>query len=162
MATLTLKQQSFAHSWASGMTKADAYRSAYDCASMSPAAIRVEACRLSQHPNITLIASEITQQIDAELVQLAAYDKKKAFEDASKDRDLAHQERQAGAAVSATKLKAQLAGHLDDASGADRALEGLASLMQSISERSKHATLNYLKLSLIKFSNLDNSRIMVQ
>lgn len=66
----------------------------------------------------------------------------KVFEDASKDRDLAHQERQAGAAVSATKLKAQLAG--------------------SISKRSKHATLNCLKLSLIKFSNLDNSRIMVQ
>ena len=118
--------------------------------------------RLSQHPSVALMADEITQQIDAELVQLAAYDREKVFEDASKDRDLAHQERQAGAAVSATKLKAQLAGHLDDASGADRALEGLASLMQPISERSKHATLNYLKLSLIKFSNLDNSRIMVQ
>ena len=144
------------------MSKADAYRSAYSCASMSPAAIRFEACRLSQHPNITLIASEITQQIDAELVQLAAYDREKAFEDASKDRNLAHQERQASAAVSATKLKAQLAGHLDDASCADRALEGLASLMLSISKRSKHATLNCLKISLIKFSNLDNSRIMVQ
>tara|TARA_R110000751_G_scaffold225191_1_gene327128 strand:- start:1993 stop:2286 length:294 start_codon:yes stop_codon:yes gene_type:complete len=69
----------------------------------------------------------------AELVELEGYSRGEAFRDAHNDRDLAHQERQAGAAVSATKLKAQLAGHLDDKTSADKALEGLASLMLSIS-----------------------------
>jgi phage terminase small subunit len=114
------------------MSKADAYRNAYDCRSMSPAAVRVEACRLSQNPNVALMVKEIDQRIETELVQLAAYDRQKAFEDASKDRDLAHQQKQAGAAVSATKLKAQIAGHLDDRTQEDSSLQALAQLIEQV------------------------------
>ena len=114
------------------MTKADAYRNAYNCNSMSPAAIRVEACRFSQNPNVALMVKEIDQRIETELVQLAAYDRQKAFEDASQDRDLAHQQKQAGAAVSATKLKAQIAGHLDDRTQENNALAALAQLVDQV------------------------------
>jgi hypothetical protein len=129
---LTNKQQTFARCWAIGMTKADAYRAAYNCKRMSPAAIRVEACRLSQNPSVTLMAEGINQHIEAELVQLAAYERQDAFRQAQEDRVLAHREGQAGAAVSATKLSSQIAGHLDDKSGSDIALEALAQLVEQV------------------------------
>ena len=78
------------------------------------------------------MVKDIDKRIETELVQLAAYDRQKAFEDASKDRDLAHQQKQAGAAVSATKLKAQIAGHLDDRSQEDSALQALAQLVEQV------------------------------
>jgi hypothetical protein len=99
---------------------------------MSPTAIRVEACRLSQHPNIALLASEVTQQIEAEVVQLAAYERQDAFRQAQEDRVLAHREGQAGAAVSATKLSSQIAGHLTDTKEESGALLALAQLIEQV------------------------------
>jgi hypothetical protein len=141
LVSLTPKQEAFAHHWAIGMTKADAYRSAYDCTTMSPAAIRIEACRLSQHPSVALMADTVKQEIQAESVSIAAYSRDHAFQDADADRALAHRIDQPGAAVSATKLKAQLAGHMDDKNSSDKALEALADLMASIARAGGDGTL---------------------
>lgn len=131
---LTSKQEHLATLLGMGHTKAGAYRQAYDVdPTRVDGALRVDAYKACTHPNVSLLANRIRQDAMAELVELEGYSRGEAFKDASKDRDLAHQERQAGAAVSATKLKAQLAGHLDDKTSADKALEGLASLMLSIS-----------------------------
>ena len=51
---LTAKQEAFAQAVASGMTQADAYRTAYDCENSSDAAIHEEASRLIRHPEVSL------------------------------------------------------------------------------------------------------------
>ena len=132
MGSLTPKQEAFARCWAIGMTKADAYRNAYDCRSMSPAAIRVEACRLSQNPSIALMVKEIGLRIEDELIQLAAYERQDAFRQAQEDRVLAHRKGQAGAAVAATKLSSQIAGHLTDNKEESGALAALAQLVEQV------------------------------
>jgi hypothetical protein len=52
---LTMKRQAFVHAYLeNGGNATDAYRRSHNCEKMSDAAIRVEACRLLRHPNITL------------------------------------------------------------------------------------------------------------
>jgi phage terminase small subunit len=49
---LTAKQELFAAFVAGGLNKAESYRRAYHTTGMSAAAIKVEGCRLSQHPKV--------------------------------------------------------------------------------------------------------------
>lgn len=61
-AELTEKQQNFVINVTTGMNKAEAYRAAYDAENMSPAAIRVAACRLAQQPNVSLILDALAAE----------------------------------------------------------------------------------------------------
>ena len=66
---LTPKQEAFIATYEISMSAAHAYRTAYDCAAMSEAAIRVEGARLLKHPVISLRVSslaEATQQMALE------------------------------------------------------------------------------------------------
>ena len=49
---LTAKQEAFAQAVAGGMTQADAYRSAYDCANSNEQTIYDEASDLMRHPEV--------------------------------------------------------------------------------------------------------------
>lgn len=60
---LTGKQEAFAQAVASGMTQADAYRSAYDAENMGGNSIGVEACRLMADPIISLRVKELKEAI---------------------------------------------------------------------------------------------------
>ena len=68
----------------------------------------------------------------AETIGLEAYSRAHAFDDAVSDRKLAHDTNNAGAAVSTTKLKAQIAGHLDDRTQENNALAALAQLVDQV------------------------------
>ena len=57
--SLTAKQEAFAQAVASGMTQADAYRSAYDCGNSSEATIYDEASDLMRHPEIAPRVTEL-------------------------------------------------------------------------------------------------------
>jgi len=52
--TLTPKQEKFAQRYIELGNASEAYRQAYDAENMSPEAIKVEACRLLQNPNVAL------------------------------------------------------------------------------------------------------------
>jgi hypothetical protein len=59
---LTAKQEEFAQGVGTrGETLAASYRAAYDAASMSPAAVHVEACRLMQNPAVALRINALVQ-----------------------------------------------------------------------------------------------------
>jgi hypothetical protein len=115
------------------VSKAQAYHESYDVPKDSRAKwIRDEASLLAQDPGVTRAVQALVNRIEDEVVSVTTYDRQKAFEDANQDRDLAHQQKQAGAAVYATKLKAQIAGHLTDNKEESGALLALAQLVEQV------------------------------
>jgi len=60
---LTAKQEAFAQAVASGMTQADAYRSAYDCKSSSDKTVHDEASDLMRHPEIAPRVAHLKEQL---------------------------------------------------------------------------------------------------
>lgn len=63
--TLTSKQEAFAQAVSSGMTQADAYRSAYDCENSKEQTIYDEASDLMRHP-------EVSPRVESLKAELAA------------------------------------------------------------------------------------------
>ena len=61
---LTLKQQTFADLIATGQRQSAAYRSAYDAADMSPAAVWNEASRLVRHPEVAQRVGLLKQEAE--------------------------------------------------------------------------------------------------
>lgn len=66
---LTAKQEGFAQKYVETGSATDAYRFAYDCKSMGAPTIHVEACKLVDHPKISIriaelkkIASEVAEE----------------------------------------------------------------------------------------------------
>lgn len=59
---LTVKQEAFASSVASGATLAASYRAAYDAGAMSASAIHNEASRLMDHPGVAQRVNHLVQQ----------------------------------------------------------------------------------------------------
>jgi hypothetical protein len=119
-----------------------AYSQAYDVPLDCKAGwLRREAWKMGQRPDIAMTAKQVRSEIVAETVGLEAFTRDEAFQQSQEDHALAHAEKQAGAAVSATKLSAQIAGHMDDTNPSDRALEALAELMASIARAGGDGTL---------------------
>lgn len=56
---LTMKQFNFAKAWFETGVKAESYRIAYNAENMSPEAIRVEAMRVSENPNVALMVDHM-------------------------------------------------------------------------------------------------------
>lgn len=61
--TLTAKQEAFAQAVASGMTQADAYRSAYDAENMGDDTIYVKASELMSDGKVSVRVSELKEAI---------------------------------------------------------------------------------------------------
>ena len=59
---LTPKQEKFAQKYIETSNASEAYRQAYDAHNMSPEAIRVEACRLLQSPNVALTVLRLREE----------------------------------------------------------------------------------------------------
>lgn len=60
---LTAKQENFAQAIASGMTQADAYRTAYDCENSSDPVILNEASLLMKSHDISMRVKELKEQV---------------------------------------------------------------------------------------------------
>jgi hypothetical protein len=64
---LTAKQDAFAVNYAcKGMTKADAYRLAYNTTNMKDKQVYEEACKLSKHPKVTQRANELLDEMQVD------------------------------------------------------------------------------------------------
>jgi len=105
---LTPKQSAFARHYIELGNASEAYRQAYDAENMSPEAIRVEACRLLEHPNVSLAVNAMKEDI-VERHKITVDDLIRELEEA---RSAAlHQEKpQAAAMVAATMGKAKILG----------------------------------------------------
>lgn len=68
---LTPKQDKFARCVASGMTQADAYRSAYNTANMQDSTIHNEAYKLMQSQEITTRIQELRNDLDDDAIMSA-------------------------------------------------------------------------------------------
>lgn len=60
---LTAKQENFAQAIASGMTQADAYRTAYDCENSCDEAIWSNASQLMKHTEVSQRVKELKEQV---------------------------------------------------------------------------------------------------
>lgn len=65
MSNLTPKQEKFARNIVKGMNPSDAYRNAYDCDKMTDEAIKVEANRTYNHPNISQRIKELADKVES-------------------------------------------------------------------------------------------------
>ncbi len=104
---LTEKQESFAVLCVKLGSQAEAYRQAYDTdPNARDSWIYVEASQLADHPKVSLRIKEL-QDKAAKRNEFTIH---KAFQELEDARKLAHDEGQAGAAVSAVTAKVKLAG----------------------------------------------------
>lgn len=71
MSNLTPKQKRFARNIVKGMNPSDAYRDAYDCIKMSDDAIKVEANRLYNHPNVSQEIVNLSSKVDDRTIMTA-------------------------------------------------------------------------------------------
>lgn len=115
---LTSKQRNFAELVKQGEHPETAYQSTYDCENSSPATIKRAALKLLNHTGIKAYLDHYERvRQNAEATQLAAHtalDKAGVIAMALEDRALARANQQSGAAVSATRLVADLMGMIID------------------------------------------------
>ena len=132
---LTNKQQTYATLLGSSdTTHTQAYLDAGYSPNQANATIWNNAYMLSQNSEVKAMADDVRATAQTEILELSGFTKGKAWQQSQRDHALAHAEKQAGAASTATKLSATIAGHLDDSTPADKALVALGELMQSIAK----------------------------
>jgi phage terminase small subunit len=104
--TLTPKQERFAQKYIELGNASEAYRQSYDAENMSPEAVRVEACRLLQNPNVSLTIVELQEEARKRHAVTVA----SLTEELDEARELAKQIAQPAPMISATMGKAKLHG----------------------------------------------------
>lgn len=133
---LTDKQQAFVDGIATGLSKSDAYRQAYDCTNMQPTSIWTNASQMANHAKVRLwldwmaleAADEAKCTYDSHLISLKQI------------RDAAFRDKEYSAAVSAEKVRGQAAG-LHDKSVTVKSLD-LNKLYEQIAARSRAVTID--------------------
>lgn len=132
--SLTSVEAAFARHLALGYTQAAAYKAARpEAAHNSMNSIYSKACRMAALPRVRKRIQEIQALAD----QSTAISLAGVSERIDKDWELAHSTGNAGAAVSATKLKAQLHKHLERESSAGDVLKDVVSLIDGLDRLTK-------------------------
>ena len=107
MDDLTPKQEAFCLAYLETGNAAEAYRRSYDVApDARDSWVYVEACQLLDNPKVALRLSELKDQA----AKLSLYTVARAYEELESARNMAMQERNASAAVSAINGKVKLFG----------------------------------------------------
>lgn len=107
---LTAKQEAFCQAILSGMSQADAYRTAYAVKKMSAPAIAVEASKLMANPKVSLRVQELRKPV----IQKVRYGLEQAMLEAEEAFQIAKGKENGGAMVAAATLRAKLNGLLVD------------------------------------------------
>lgn len=146
---LTAKQERFAQNIAlKGMTQSAAYAEAYDAVKMKPETVSRAAVDLAANPSVSARIDVLKQGATRAAVKAAAFTLDDAIRESDENRLAALANGQTSAAVAATKLKAELSGHLTekkadpkgslDSLDVERLLE-LRALVEDKVERSREA-----------------------
>ena len=109
---LTLKQEAFARAYVETGNASEAYRRAYDAKNMKPEVIAVKASELLKNGKVAVKVG----QLRAQLAERHGITVDTITEMLKKDRNLAHEIQQPGAAVSASMGLAKLHGLIVDKS----------------------------------------------
>lgn len=105
---LTAKQEAFCQAIVSGMSQADAYRTAYDAANMKPETVQKRASELMGNG---VVAGRV-QELRAPVVEALQYGLKEAMQEAEEAFRVAKSKENGGAMVAAATLRAKLNGLL--------------------------------------------------
>lgn len=105
---LTAKQEGFCQAIVSGMSQADAYRTAYNAAKMKDATIHVKASELMSDGKVSGRVTELR----APVVQKLQYGLEQAMNEAQEAFEVAKVKDNGGAMVAAVTLRAKLNGLL--------------------------------------------------
>jgi phage terminase small subunit len=127
---LTAKQEKFAQKLVEIDNASEAYRQSYDARNMSDEAVRVEAHRLQQNPNVALRIEKLREyqlkrhqatadRVIAELARLAFLDIRKAFDDEGRLKPIHELDRDTAAAISGLEVET-----LFEGKGSDREIIG--------------------------------------
>lgn len=106
--TPTPKQEAFARAYVEKGCAASAYRAAYDADAMSPGAVKVEAHRLLQNPNVALTVESL-QAVHQERHEITVA---KLTGMALKAYEIAEAEKLPAAMVSAVQVLGKMHGHI--------------------------------------------------
>lgn len=110
---LTPKQQAFVVKvTCENLSFSDAYRAVYDCTNRTPEQINSAASSLARSAKVAARISAVQRGAEAAAVAKATYNLQAAIAEAEEQRVAALEKGQIAAATAASKLKAQLAGHL--------------------------------------------------
>lgn len=107
---LTPKQERFVTEYLSLGHAGKAYRAAYDAENMSDGAVRVEACRLLQHPTIAQRIAEARKRV----AMKTDITQQRIIEMLLQDREFAQSVKNASAATAASMGLAKVTGHLTE------------------------------------------------
>jgi phage terminase small subunit len=107
---MTPKQEAFARAYVETGNASEAYRQAYDAENMKPEAIKVNACKLLKHANVALTVAQL--QAEHQERHNITIDSITAM--LKEDRELARENAQSSAAVSAVMGLAKLHGLIID------------------------------------------------
>ncbi len=107
---LTAKQTNFAHAIVSGMSQADAYRTAYDPNPMTGNALGQRAHEVGTNSKVVVKVAELRKP----LIAAARYGKEEAMAEALEAFTVAKGKENGGAMVAAAQLRAKLNGLLVD------------------------------------------------
>lgn len=105
---LTPKQEAFCQAIVSGMSQADAYRTAYAASKMTNKQIWEEASKLMASPKV----SQRTQELRAPVVEKLQYGLEQAMLEAQEAFEVSKSTQSGGAMVAAVQLRAKLNGLL--------------------------------------------------
>ena len=105
---LTAKQEAFCHAIVSGMTQADAYRSAFNASKMKAATIQEAASRLMADSKVSARVAELR----APVVEKLQYNLEQAMLEAAEAFEVSRSKENGGAMVAAVTLRAKLNGLL--------------------------------------------------
>lgn len=112
--TLTAKQEAFAQAVVSGMTQADAFRTAYNAGGMTDKTIREKASRLMANEHISARVESLRKPLQAMAEAKLAYGLEQAMREAMEAYNVALEKGNGGAMVAAATLRAKLNGLLID------------------------------------------------
>lgn len=135
---LTSYQQSYADNRINGMNQADALRnSLYKTDGYSEAALRVQAHKMENHPNIALTIDAGLAKVSEKVLTLTAFTKDEAFRWAQEDREMARKLGQTGAANAANRLACDILGHIVEKKVVNLTADPISDMLESIQGRSR-------------------------
>ena len=128
---LTPKQEAFCQAIVSGLSQADAYRSAYDAKAMKAAVVQNKASLLMKKGEIRVRIENLRKPV----VEKLQYDLSQAMTEAAEAFTMAKKKENGGAMVAAVQLRAKLNGLLTERVQVDATVKGSVSYRANMPAR---------------------------